>query len=173
MVRRLFRGLAIAVAILTLSGCFAWEEGHTLGVKIGTTWWGAPEATVAIFRRATLRLRQHYRNELTTPDGTNAACDQRTWLTRTQCVRADLRIAGEKLPHVGFLRDRWAAALSDDQLSDLHTAIDESAPAGRCLALYARVGAGDIGYNWTKRSNGSDTCTRGADPLPGWRPGIA
>lgn len=169
---RVAKGAVLLLACLILSGCFSFERDETFAVKIDTTTWGAPDATIPIFRRATLRLRQHYRNDLLKPDGSPLGCSQSSWRTKVTCVRNDLKLAEDKMPDVKALKDRWHAALADDQLSDLNTAVLDSASSGTCLTLYARIGLGDIGYNWTKRSSGDDGCRRGLDPTPALLPSI-
>ena len=170
--RRAPSAVGILATVLLLTSCFSWAEGRTFGVAFKTTWWGAPTATVTISRRPTLRLRQLYRGVMTFPNGAPVPCDQRSDMTRVRCVQRELRTAGDQIPTAFTLRSRWMRALDDDQLGDLNTAVNDSAPAGRCLTLHARLGFGGVHYNWTHRDDGHDGCVRGLDPTPDLLPPI-
>jgi hypothetical protein len=168
--------LTCLVSMVCLTSCisFGWigrddPYSGTHGVKYMAT---GPQAHVSIHRNPTRRLVSLYWGRLRFPNGSAVPCPQTSRFTRSKCVTGVLATMESKIGN-DFARDRWRAAIADDQIrGDMDVAIEESIAAGKCLTVSVKANLlnQSIGYNWTTRNVWQDACKPGADPVSGFLP---
>lgn len=149
LAKRLSIAFVGIVAVSALSGCFSFAAGGMIAYDHGIT-----AGTVTIFRHPSRDLAFFSKS-------------QPTMWKRGRAAAGILNSAAQDLAMPGVIRDRWNAATAEDQYSDIGEDIPDLWGHSRCLAMNAKLGWGNIGYNWYTIQRNTGQCRWGdVDPVP-------
>lgn len=139
----------VVVATFALTSCFSFESGGMISFS-----WGLRSGTTTIKRHASRDLAFF-------------AAPEPTRYRRGRAAATILASVTKDVSMPDIARDRWKAAIAPDQYQDIGEDILTLAWESRCLAMRAKAGWVDWGYDWFTYASGEGGCTWGRDPVPG------